>query len=294
MKNPLVIRNSTLPAQVAPFHLRISNLAPLINMADCSQNVCLSIHLSTSSPHTISVSEPQPREPLRLIASIRQEQSPHPTRAITLLTTYTALDNTPNFDSIFWRQFSSPTSTADENRVIWMHARKTLTRRRISGDVDLRKRDDHTFITVPPLGQGEAQISFELSPKRLFRLVSRSVEDSLAQYQPGETFAIRSLGFQDISWWTWGALNDELKDKKFARWQLPLEPSNATDLASQLRDSVDLHDVNYLSSRSAVDDEEKPNVQEMKEDGWVFSEPDENLEVRWANMEEGAIFEFVE
>jgi hypothetical protein len=53
---------------------------------------------------------------------------------------------------------------------------------------------------------------------------------------------------------------------------------------------VDLHDVNKLSSRSAVEDEEVPDIAKMRADGWVFGEPKDGLEMIAVNKEVGAQF----
>jgi hypothetical protein len=70
--------------------------------------------------------------------------------------------------------------------------------------------------------------------------------------------------------------------------------SDETDeVAHQLCDWVDLHNVNKLSSRSAVGDEEVPDIRRMRADGWVFGEPNNGLEMVATNKEEGAHFTII-
>lgn len=66
------------------------------------------------------------------------------------------------------------------------------------------------------------------------------------------------------------------------------------DVASHLTDPITFHNVNKLSSASCVEDEEKPDVARMIAEGWIFSEPQDGLEVECTNSEEGVVFEFVE
>jgi hypothetical protein len=58
------------------------------------QKVRLALSLSTSPPHTTSIDDAAPFEPLKLIAVIRQIASPFPNCAVTILTRYLCLETT--------------------------------------------------------------------------------------------------------------------------------------------------------------------------------------------------------
>jgi hypothetical protein len=264
---------------------------------DQEQKVQLSLSLSTSPPHTISIHEAFPLEPLRLIATIKQTASPFPDRAITILTKYSCLDTTPSEDAFFIRAMQSPQITILDPQcpapeLTLRPVGKRITFIRVSGNEDLLKRekdDGFTFVTIPPIGQGHAEVCFELPPERLVRRLGKKedlVQDKLSQFlRPGDTYRIAPSDLS-IRWWTFGSL-EGLKKGKIARWTLPNDVSlvrepgeDETDaVAHRLRDLVDLHDVNSLSSRSAVENEQRPDVREMRSEGWVFGEPEASLAI---------------
>jgi hypothetical protein len=52
--------------------------------------------------------------------------------------------------------------------------------------------------------------------------------------------------------------------------------------------------VNKLSSRSAVEGEEKPDIKKMREEGWVFGEPPGLLKMIAQDEDKVATFKIVE
>ncbi len=145
------------------------------------------------------------------------------------------------------------------------------------------------------MGNGIATVEYDMSPARIFRYGSASLEEKLARLHAGEIYRVSMSGAW-LTWWTWGDLRGDLADRKFSRWQFPAveDPENVPDIASMLTDPVELNKVNHLSSRSCVDGEEKPDVKQMMRDGWVFSEAEAYIELISSTREEGAFFEFVE
>ncbi|KAI0405283.1 hypothetical protein F4802DRAFT_563801 [Xylaria palmicola] len=230
------------------------------------QQVQLTLSLRTSPPHTISIHDADPAEPLKLIASVRQTESPFPDRAITLLTKYSCLDATPGEDAFFWRAMSQPKLVRDAEGddedapcpapELPLQPPQRISGIRVSGDPDLLKRpadDGFTFITVPPVGEGHAEVTFELPPSRLVRRLGgkdEAVADKMRRFlRPGDTYRI-AAGKLGVNWWAFGALEGEdglMKKKKIARWtfpdDLPLvrEPGDdeTEDVAHRLRDLVD-------------------------------------------------------
>ena len=100
-------------------------------------------------------------------------------------------------------------------------------------------------------------------------------ERSLKQedIRPGEKFRVRlnpkRVNF--IGWWAFGDLEGDLKDKKFARWQLPDRDGRLDDL---------------------MPGEEEPDIEQMQNEGWILSERRDNLVVTNAS-EDGVVFTFV-
>ncbi|KAK6836256.1 hypothetical protein PG987_006751 [Apiospora arundinis] len=280
--------------------------------------VQLSLSLSTSPPHVISVHDPYPPEPLKVVAAVEQVASPFPERAVTILTKYSCLDTTPLEDAFFLRAMHSPQiAPAPDGAAPCCLApelplrpvARWITTTRVSGDPDLLKRRGEdtgfVFVTIPPVGQGHAEVAWELSPARLLRRLGNKdelVQDKLLRLlRPGDTYEI-TPGKLSICWWAFGSLGnedgvgDEKKKTKVARWTLPDDlplvrapgMDETEDVAHRLRDLVDLHDVNYLSSRSAVEGEQRPVVKDMRSGGWVFGEPEAGLKMVAKDQEAAA------
>lgn len=276
----------------------------------------LSLSLRTSPPHTITIDDASPSEPLKLIATIQQTSSPYPDRAVTILSKYTCLEEaTPNGEGAFFSNaMASPQLTIDDGQGLapllpLRPVGKRITLIRLSGDPDLLKRKDDPsfkFLTIPPVGEGHAEVMWELPPQKLLQRLGHedeSLEDKMKRLlRRGDTYKIVPRK-ESIAWWTFGSLEGEdgLMTKKFARWSLPddlpLVRSPGTEetdeMAHRLRDWVDLHNVNKLSSRSAIEDEQIPDIGEMRSEGWVFGEPNAGLRLTTENKEQGAQFTIV-
>ncbi|KAK8057099.1 hypothetical protein PG996_011036 [Apiospora saccharicola] len=285
------------------------------------QKVQLSLSLSTSPPHTLSVHDAYPTEPLKLVATVEQVASPFPERAVTILTKYSCLDNSPAGDDAFARlALHSPQLTVADPECptpeIKLRPTKRVTFIRVGGDPDILKRaeEDHfSLLTVPPVGQGHAEVVWELSPATLLRKMGNqdeSVQDKLLRLlRPGDTYRIWP-GSMTICWWSFGSLEDEAGDglddkkkkKKVARWTLPdglplvRAPGvdETEDVAHRLVDLVDHHNVNFLSSRSAVEDEQIPVIKDMRAEGWVFGEPRAGLKMVVRDQGGEAVFTITE
>jgi hypothetical protein len=277
------------------------------------QKVQLALTLSTSPPHTVSSKDATPSEPLKLIATIKQTASPFPDRAVTILTKYSCLEtDAPGSDGAFFtRAMASPQIIVQDDQCpapeLIMRPTKRVTIRRISGDPDLLKRgaDDpgFKFVTIPPAGQGHAEVVWELPPSKLLKRLGNKdepLEDKMRRFlRPGDTYKIVPSSLM-ITWWSFGGLEveGEVEKTQIARWSLPDDlplvrgpgVDETEEIAHQLRDWVDLHDVNYLSSRSAVENEQIPDIGKMRSEGWIFGEPHTGLEIIAENKEDGAQF----
>ncbi|KAI0384293.1 hypothetical protein F5Y04DRAFT_248080 [Hypomontagnella monticulosa] len=274
-----------------------------------SQKVQLSLNLSTVPPYTISIHDAYPSKPLKLIASIRQTASPFPDRPVTILTKYSCLDTSQGDDAFFIRamaspQITSPSPNCPAPELPLRPVGKHVTTIRVSGHPNLLKRGDDgfTFVTIPPVGQGSADVDFDLPPSRLLERLgdeNESLEDKMSRFlRPGDTYRIVPSDL-NIRWWAFGSL--ENPNTKVSRWtfpnDLPLvrEPGDdeTDEVARKLKDLVDLHDVNHLNSRSAVEGEERPVVRKMRQEGWVFGEPEAGLKMTVENEGKGGEFTIV-
>ena len=128
------------------------------------------------------------------------------------------------------------------------------------------------FETVPPIREGVLVIKHDLSLDKLF---AHSRNLKVADVQPGERYSIgiNTKRMFLCWWWTFGDMNEDLKEKKFARWVL----------ADKHGDIINL-----------MPGEERPDIEQMEKDGWVFSQELDDLEMTEADEGNEVIVEFVE
>ena len=133
---------------------------------------------------------------------------------------------------------------------------------------------------------------------------STSLQEKLEHFlRVGDTYQVWP-GDLSIRWWAFGSLEDPegLKGKKISRFSFPddlgLDREKGADeseeVVSKMQDLIDLHNVNKLSSRSAVEGEEKPDIKKMREEGWVFGEPPGLLKMIAQDEDKVATFKIVE
>ena len=114
-------------------------------------------------------------------------------------------------------------------------------------------------------------VTHEVTLERLFRNSNLSID----KVKPGEKYKLEMNRKRFCSvegWWAWGALDGSLKEKKFARWELPDENGEIGNL---------------------MPGEKMPAVQDMEREGWVFSERFDALRIGLGDSEE-VVVEFVE
>ena len=288
-------------------------------MSSQNHGVELRLKFNFCPPATLSISNPS-ASPLKLIATIHQTSSVFPDRPVTILTKYSCLDTTPREDAFRKGDmhspelaFSSTRQVGGSAKVLNLRPTKRITFHRISGDPDLAKRPEDpdtpgfTFITIPPVGKGSVQIAWELSAERLMSSLgddSTSLQEKLQHFlRVGDTYRVWP-GDLSIRWWSFGSLEDPegLKGKKISRFSfsddLGLDRERGADeseeAVSKMQDLIDLHNVNKLSSRSAVEGEEKPDIKKMREEGWVFGEPPGLLKMIAQDEDKVATFKIVE
>lgn len=126
------------------------------------------------------------------------------------------------------------------------------------------------FKTIPAKGQGTLIVKHDLPLERMFQQ-----EHTLnpADIKPGEKFRVTmtSLRLGWVTWWAFGDIEGDLKDKKFAKWQLPDEKEGMTDV---------------------MPGEYEPDIDRMQAEGWIFSERHDKLTI--SGNTDDAVFEFVD
>ena len=207
----------------------------------------LIVTIDTSTPR-ISLSS-APEELVLLLTAHCRRTGAGP---ITLCTAGSVLDNGHHarHDGVFRGVFLPLTSTSDSKRKIQLHFSGTPNYGSHDAIDNLLERDYLRFETVPGKDQGLLTLTHEISLERLLRYSDLKKED----VQAGEKFTLkinpkklRGIG----GWWTWGGLEEDLKGKKFAKWELPDEQGEIGNL---------------------MPGEKFPDIERMQEQGWVFSE----------------------
>ena len=80
------------------------------------------------------------------------------------------------------------------------------------------------WLTIPVTGE-EAEATHELSMSRLVAHADTVLEGS--ELKTGERFKMHmSDGYIGTSWWCWGGLESDLRDKPFHAWQKGADPDN--------------------------------------------------------------------
>ncbi|KAL9098023.1 MAG: hypothetical protein Q9163_006231 [Psora crenata] len=233
-----------------------------------SDDAHIILTVTTSTP-TISLSA-SPDSSVLLLTVHAQRTGPEP---ITLCTAGGPLDNGQHVshDGCFKGAFLPLTSIDDPTRQIRLHFTRPPNYGSRSEAINLLERDYLKFETIPGAADGELRVTHEITLERLFEL-SRL---PLQKLKAGEIFKVElnSEKLKGIpSWWVWGALDDELKGKKFAKWERPDEGGGISNL---------------------MPGERMPDVEGMKREGWVFSELMHELKIGTGEGE-AVVVEFVE
>lgn len=229
----------------------------------------LTVSFTTANPR-ISLSALPSDHVLSLIVHIRRNDA----RPITLCTAGSVLDNGHHarHDGVFRGAFLPLVSTSDPRRKVQLHFSGFPNYgSQPNASANLLEREYLCFETVPGKAEGELAVTHEISFERLFRYSELRRE----AVKVGEKFTVmmnpKRLGSTE-GWWTWGSLDGELNGKKFARWERPDSEGKIGNL---------------------MPGEKMPDVEEMEREGWVFSEPFDELTLEAGDHNE-IIVEFVE
>lgn len=227
------------------------------------------ITLTTSSP-TVSLSELSPSTPFQLITTTQTISSDKESSPITRCTNRSVLDNGGHgqHDGLFVGAFGIE-SISDPDRHIQLRFAGSVNYGSQRVPPNLREWPFLHFKIIPAKGQGVLIVKHDLSLERMFRY-ERTLKST--DIKSGEKFRVTmgSLPLEWVTWWAFGDLEGDLKEKKFARWQVPDEEGRMDDV---------------------MPGEEEPDIDRMRAEGWVFSERLDNLKVS-GNWDD-AVFTFV-
>ncbi|KAI1473855.1 hypothetical protein F4774DRAFT_402767 [Daldinia eschscholtzii] len=211
------------------------------------------INVTLSSSPTLSLSDPNAE--LHLILTSKIVASAEEGRPITICTDLSAFDVLDEdcglIDVLARGAFGvlrSESGDASRNISLGLFHVRYFTD---STSSDLRERDKR-FITI--LGDGSsARVVHKLRWERIFKYAGRRKKEDLV---PGERFKIAlNRRFLRTTWWCWGDLESDLKDKHLHVW----------------------HSGTYMGP--------KPEDDTFKDGSWVFGEDPRLL--AWEDVTEG-------
>ncbi|KAF2089451.1 hypothetical protein K490DRAFT_63586 [Saccharata proteae CBS 121410] len=203
----------------------------------------IAVTLTTSSP-TLSLSSPQdPENPFELVITLRIAESTHPGRPITIKTDGTIFcpsQEDGDFDTLALGTVTPLQSTSDPKKSISLgHYKVHWARPDGPEPEDLKERSRAHFLTIP--AGGSVQVRHKMPVSRIFRFPGRLTKEDV---HPGEEFRLGLIdGYVGATWWCWGELEGDLKDKKFSAW-----------------------------SEGSTSAHTKRPTKEMMEEGWVVGE----------------------
>lgn len=184
----------------------------------------IAVTAKPSSP-TFSVGSQQP-EQFQLRISLRIADTTRPGQAITICTDGTVFapsdPDDGEFDTLA-RGTASLTSTADpKNRHINLgHFLIHRARRNPPPPADQKERPSTHLLTIPP--EGEVEVAHDLPLSRVFLHESRLKAEDVV----GETWSLGlNDGFVGTTWWCWGDMNGELKEKRLSDWHEGMRPES--------------------------------------------------------------------
>ncbi|KAI9752550.1 MAG: hypothetical protein M4579_005587 [Chaenotheca gracillima] len=208
-----------------------------------NRRALVAVSVSTSSP-TLSLGAPEDTsDPFRLVINLRIAETTQPGRAITICTygtVFAPADPDEGLDTLARGTVGGLISTSDaEKKISLGHFKPHQARRTDEKSPDLKERDWLHFLTIP--GDGTAvQVAHDMPLSRIFRYEDMVKREDV---RPGESYKLQTNpDYTGTTWWCWGALEDDLKDRKLSAWQ---------------------EGINF-------DRAEKPDPDKVEKEGWVL------------------------
>lgn len=175
----------------------------------------IAVSASLSHP-TVSVNAPpDPEHPFQLLISLRIAQTTQPGRPITIRTDGTVFE--PSHPSEEYDTLSSGAA----GLVSTMPNKQRISLGRFISHIkgyedypdDLKERPFTHLLTIP--ADGAVEVAHDLSISRVFRHEQRLTKDDVV----GEFWkAYLNDGFIGATWWRWGDLEGDLKEKHLHIW----------------------------------------------------------------------------
>lgn len=223
----------------------------------------IAVTLSTSSPtcHLGATAETEPY--FQIVLTLRIEHSTQPHQAITVCTQCTAFatsEEDAGLDTLALGTFSLSDSNGDpQKRINLGHLRPHYAHGADVKSPNLRERPWLEFLTIP--ADGEVEIRHDVSISRMFKYEDRLSREDI---NPGEIYRFRvNPDYLGTSWWCWGDLGKDLKDKKLSAWQ---------------------EGINFEKA-------EKPSPEQVQGEGWILGA--NPAELIFEDRSGDAKFEFV-
>lgn len=172
----------------------------------------IAVSASPSSP-TFSINNQQD---FQLRISLRIAETTRPGQAITIITTGTVfvpLNPVGQVDTLSRGTVSLAAVEPPEGSRRYIHLGnfRTNDRRPDSPSPDLKERPWVHLLTIP--AQGSAEIAHNLTISRIFRHEERLTKEDVV----GESWRFKlNDGYVGTSWWCWGDLEGDLKEKRLA------------------------------------------------------------------------------
>ncbi|KAI4189809.1 MAG: hypothetical protein LQ346_005057 [Caloplaca aetnensis] len=202
----------------------------------------VAVSLSTSSPTCSLGAAEGSNPPFQVVLALRLENSSQPGRPVTICTQGTVFapaDEGGGLDTLALGTVGPLFSNSDAQKKISLgHFKPHHARAERPPSADLKERDWLNFLTIP--ADGVVQVRHDLPLSRMFRYEDSLTKDDL---KAGDTyhFGINS-GYLGTTWWCWGDLEGDLKDKKLSAWQ---------------------EGINFEKA-------EKPTPEQIEKEGWVL------------------------
>ena len=219
----------------------------------------MNVRITTNKPQ-LSLSSLKARgcnPVLEVLVNLRCTSSTQPSRAITIFTPETIFNanhdpDDGNMDNLARGMLGGGlTCTSNpKKRISFGYFKIHRVSQENANAADLRDRPGANFLTVPALDSGkEVTVKYSLTGERIFVFADGMSADDLAL---GEKYSIGlNDGYVGATWWCWGDLDEELRDKKMHAFA---------------KDTIGLWHG------------DEPNVSALEDEGWVVGEKRAQLE----------------
>ena len=223
----------------------------------------VAVSLSTSPPTCSLGAAEGSTPPFQIVLTLRPDNSPN---QIVLSLSAPGAPFAPSYeggglDTLALGTVGPLISNSDPQKQISLgHFKPHHARAAGPPSANLKERDWLDFLTIP--AEGAVQVRHDLPISRMFEYEDRLTKDDM---KVGDTyhFGIHT-GYLGTTWWCWGDLDGDLKEKKLSAWQ---------------------EGINFEKA-------EKPTPEQVEKEGWVLGE--NPAELAFEDRTGSAEFQFVD